>query len=217
MRRLSVLLATGALVLGTLVIGTGTAQAAPGGGDAAVSKACPTSVNPGQVYSCVITVTATTATAATGVEVRDQATAGARFQGVSGTGGATCGGPAIGSEGNSINCTFPSVVMGTPQTMTVNFSVNPGSSCKTRISNTATLSDVTAATEANDISTVVTDVECDQPAPGTPPCTIDFRGAVGGQVIRGTEGPDVICGSAYGDQIYGLGGWRRHHLWRWRR
>jgi Ca2+-binding RTX toxin-like protein len=163
-------------------------------------------VNPGEQYNCVITVTvAGGQTSATNVEVTDGATAGAKFVAVSATGGATCQAPAVGSEGNSIRCTFPSIAPATSQTMTVTFRAAAGSPCKLAITDTATINDA-PTNDTNDTSTFTTNVDCEQPSPQMPQCTIDYRNSPVGVAIRGTDGPDVICGSPFADSIQGMGG-----------
>jgi Ca2+-binding RTX toxin-like protein len=205
LRRFNSFLVLLALVFGFSAMAVEPGMAAPGGGDVSVTKACPDIVNPNEVFSCVITVTHVGGATATNVEVVDAATAGAKFEFVSASGGATCQSPAVGSEGNSIKCTFPTVASGAPQTMTVHFRGAPGSPCKSTITNTATATDAQAG-DTNDSDQETITVECDRPSPQQPQCTIGDPDATTSQTLRGTEGPDVICGGSAADSIQGLGG-----------
>jgi hypothetical protein len=170
-------------------------------------------VNPGQTFTCQITMTNPSATvAANGIRVDDQATAGARVVGVGTTAAASqvpgaapanCQVPAAGSNGN-FHCDPLSFAPSTTQTLFATFEAQAGSACKSTLTNTASITD--AENDPPDASTATITVECNEPAGNTPACTIDYRTATTGVSIRGTEGPDVICGSPFGDSIQGMGG-----------
>jgi uncharacterized repeat protein (TIGR01451 family) len=162
--------------------------------DLGIQKSCPVGpVLPGDNLTCTLTVTNNGPSDAQSVVVSDDLPTGVTLVGTPSGGGFTCG------TGDPFTCTRATVPANAgPQVITVNLRVDDDVPGGTALVNAATVSSATADNSSSNNSTTSTTL--------LPACTIDRTNATSGQVIRGTNGPDVICGSAFADSIQGLDG-----------
>ena len=162
--------------------------------DVALQKSCPTGpVVPGDQFTCTLTVTNNGPSDAQNVVVTDDLPAGVTLVGTPSGGGFTCG------TGDPFTCTRMTLSAASgPQVVTFTVRVNDDVAGGTVLKNDASVGTATFDPDTGNNSASA--------STALPACTIDRTSATSGQVIRGTNGPDVICGSAFADTIQGLDG-----------
>lgn len=181
---------------GVLYLNAVAASGAVPPADLEVSQTCAPVTLPGEPYPCSVTVTNTgpgdATDVAVAIELGDESTTVADAVA---TNGFTCG------SGDPFTCSAPTLLAGESTTITfdaiVPDTVGPETSWVSTSSATSSSEDPTLPNEASATTS-------------TPTCTVEGEGS-----IRGTDGDDVICGSAGKDNvhagdgndiIFGLGG-----------